>query len=867
LSNLNGISRYTPSLLARLCVGLLFAVPLVCPPPVQATEPAATDKAADEDAGAVHPEFTDEQVAFYRERVQPILERHCYKCHGPGEEPKSNFRLTTRSELLAGGEYGEAVYLEEPSASPLLTAVSYEELEMPPSGRLAVADVDVLRRWVEMGAPYPADKLEAADDEHGEGPLVDEEARNYWAYQPVARPEEPTVQDGDWVRNGIDSFIRARLEAANLEPAPPADRRTLARRVYYDLTGLPPTPDEMESFLSDTSPKAYERLVDRLLDSPQYGEKWGRHWLDVVRYAETDGYERDNAKPNVWRYRDYVIRAFNDDKPYDQFILEQLAGDELPEVTPDSLIATGFQRLGLWDDEPVDADQAYYDSLDDVVRTTGEVFLAMTVGCARCHDHKIDPMPQTDYYRLLAFFNNTYKNIKQLKYKKSAFTLNTQRVIATEAERAAHAEQVAAHKEELDRLKAELAEFDERVLAALSPPEQEDAKDAKVRRLLLAKRRPSVLSAEDNKRHEALAKQLKQLKKHKLPSLPTALAMKENGPQAPPTHVLIRGNVHAPGDEVQPGLPEVLGFDDPIVPEPPEDAESCGRRLALARWLIDPANPLTARVMVNRIWQHHFGRGIVSTPNDFGKAGTRPSHPRLLDWLAAEFVASGWRIKEMHRRMMLSSTYRMSSRASEAALAADPDNRLLSRFPLRRLTAEEIRDAILLTSGELNRKMGGPSVYTQIPSEVLASASRPEAAWGESSPDDQRRRSIYIHVKRSLVEPVLQTFDAADNQASCAARFVTTVPTQALTMLNSEFFNQQAALLARRLEREAGDDPASQVERAIRLALSREAEPDEIRRGVELLSGWQEDDQLFRKQALEQFCLMIYNLNEFVYID
>ncbi len=854
----------------RLCL----VVPIITPQRtvwvwwfVAACLVAMSGWAAEPDAAA-EPNFSQQQVAFYRQEVEPILQRHCYKCHGAVDDPKSHFRLTDRASILAGGDYGPAVLLDNPEESPLLTAVRYEELEMPPSGRLSDGEVEILARWVREGLPFPAERLMASERGHERhAAAVREEDRNYWAYQPVQRPDVPEVANTAWVRNPIDAFILARLEANGLRPAPMADGATLVRRVYYDLIGLPPTPEQIDAFLSDQSPGAYERLIDRLLASPQYGEKWGRHWLDVVRYGETNGYERDNPKPNVWRYRDYVIAAFNADKPYDRFVLEQIAGDELPDADADSWIATGFHRLGLWDDEPVDADQAYYDSLDDVVRTTAEAFLGMTIGCARCHDHKIDPIPQRDYYRLLAFFNNTFKDIRQLQFEKTAFTLNTQRVIASPEAQAAHRAQEQAHRQQLDQLSKEIAQWDERVFAALSPPEKEDAADAKVRRLLLAKYRPQVLSPDEVAQYDALVARLDALKNTRIPPLPEALVIRENGPTASPTHVLRRGSVHAPGEEVAPGFPEVLGFDDPPIPAPPPGAASCGRRLVLGRWLVDPRNPLTARVMVNRIWQHHFGRGIVRTPNDFGKAGRRPTHPKLLDWLASEFVARGWSIKSMHRLILTSSAYRMTSLASQDARAKDPTNDLFSHFNLRRLTAEEIRDTVLATTGRLNLKMGGPSVFTEIPAAVLAGASRPEAAWGKSPPQEQARRSIYIHVKRSLAEPVLRTFDSADSEASCAVRFTTTVPTQALTMLNGEFFNHRAGQFAERLRREAGPDPAAQIERAFRLALCRKPTSDERHRALALLEAWQTEDGLTAAEALRHFCLLIYNLNEFVYVD
>ena len=604
------------------------------------------------------------------------------------------------------------------------------------------------------------------------------QGRNLWSFRPVTRPALPVVKRSDWARNPIDAFILARLEADGLAPAPPAGKVALLRRAFYDLTGLPPTPADAEAYLADDSPHAFRRLVDRLLSSPQYGERWARHWLDLVRFAETNSFERDTVKPFAWRYRDYVIRALNDDKPYDQFIREQLAGDELDDVTADSIIATGFYRLGAWDDEPTDRLQARYDELDDIVTTTSQVFLGLTVNCARCHDHKLDPIPQKDYYRLLAFFHGVRPYGKSKK-------------------------------------------ADEGSILTPIP----DAKDA------------------------------------------WALSVKESGPQAPETFVLIRGNAHSKGKRVEPGFPTVLGAPDPVITRPATNPNSSGRRLALADWIVSATNPLTARVMVNRIWQYHFGRGIVRSPNNFGNVGDRPTHPKLLDWLASEFVARGWRLKAMHRLIMNSNAYRMASTGDAGNLERDPENNGFWRMDMRRLAAEEIRDSILAVNGRLNPKMGGPGVYPIIPASVLAGQSVPGAGWGKSPADERSRRSIYIHAKRSLITPILASFDAADTDSTCPVRFATTQATQALSMLNSAFINEAAAGLAQRLRNEAGDEPRRQVATALRLALSRQPVEREVERGVKLIASLQTENGMSAEQALNQFCLVVLNLNEFIYLD
>lgn len=810
-----------------------------------------------------------EDVEFFRSEVFPILKARCFKCHGGEAEIRGELRLTHREGVVEGGELGPAVDLESPSDSMLLEAINYDGLEMPPRGKLPEAEIAVLTRWVERGVPFDPD-LESEEPEENESKpahVVDDEARNHWAYRRLERPALPAVDDTQWVRTPIDRFVLARLEDAGFQPAPVADRVSLIRRAYFDLLGLPPTPEDVAMFVADDAPDAYERLIDRLLASPHYGEKWGRHWLDLVRYAETNGYERDGTKANAWRFRDYVIRSFNADMSYDQFVREQLAGDELEQVTHDSLIATGFYRLGIWDDEPVDADQAYYDSLDDVVVTSSQVFLAMTVGCARCHDHKIDPIPQRDYYRFMGFFHNTLRDIRQLEFEKSAFTLNTQQVIADIDEIAYHQQQKKKHESEIASLEQVIAGYEKDIEATFSPPEKEDAADKKTREALLRKKRKDALSAESLADYLATKQALAELRKHKLPPLPHALVIRENGPTAPETYVLIRGNAHAPGEEVEPGFPDVLGFDSPTIPTPPASAKSSGQRTALAEWIVSPENSLPARVIVNRVWQHHFGRGIARTTSDFGRFGELPTHPQLLDWLATEFRDGGWRMKALHRLMMLSSTYRMGTQGDPRAHEQDPTNDLLARFDLRRLTAEEVRDSVLATSGRLTRVFGGASVYSVIPEALLAGASRPDLAWGNSPPEDQTRRSVYVHVKRSVVEPVLATFDLADTDASCAVRFTSTVPTQALTMLNSDFFTSEASAFADRVRREVGSEPHEIAHRCLQLALGRTPTADEVDRGAELISAWQDEDGLTLEQATSYFALMVINLNEFIYLD
>ncbi|MFT5492474.1 MAG: hypothetical protein ACI8V5_002850 [Limisphaerales bacterium] len=808
-------------------------------------------------------------IAFFDSKVHPILEENCYRCHGAKDKLKGGLRLTSRNGLVEGGDSGSAINPGSLAESVFLQMLSYkdEHHEMPPDGKLPAEQIDILTKWVEMGAPFnPVREISGKAHKSAYNNKINDESRNYWAFRPVGQPQPPKVDNAAWSANPIDAYLYAELAAKGLKPNPPASRRALIRRAYYDLIGLPPTPAEVKAFENDRSPKAFGKIVDHLLTRPQYGEKWGRHWLDLVRYAETNGYERDNPKPEVWRYRDYVIRALNQDKPYDRFVREQLAGDEFTEPTADGIIATGFQRLGIWDDEPVDADQAYFDSLDDVVSVSGQAFLGLTIGCCRCHDHKIDPLPQADYYRMTAFFNNTFNNSQQRKFKKSTFTLNTTTVIASPAARAEHDRRVRALREEMKERSTKLEGFEKRIFATFSNPEKEDAADKRTRELLMKQKSREALGPKERKKYIELKKEFESLKARKAPPLARALAIKENGPTAPEAFVLIRGNAHVPGDKVVPGFPQVLGLKDPVIPTPPKGAQSSGRRTVLADWIVSKDNPLTARVMANRIWQFHFGRGIVRSPSNFGQNGVAPTHPKLLDWLARDFMNQGWSIKKMHRRMMLSKAYQMSSAANEAALKADPQNNLFWRFDMRRLTAEEIRDSIINLTGKLNLKQGGPSIYTEMPAEVLATASRPDKAWGTSSETERNRRSVYVHIKRSLNEPMLKAFDQADSDSPCAVRFATTVPTQSLTMLNSKLVNDSAEDLGDRL-RATSKDPREQVRTGLSLAFCRDATNDEIKAGLALIDELQTDAELDQKHALDRFCLMVLNLNEFVYLD
>ena len=816
--------------------------------------------AAEDAEASPQPEASD--LAYFESDVLPILSQQCFRCHS-GAEPKGGLDLTVRAHLIKGGDSGPAVDLDDPAASLLLEAVNYESYEMPPTGKLAPKQIATLTDWVKRGLPMP-DHVEIADEGHGE-PQVNETTKNHWAFRPVEQPPVPQPSAADWVANPIDAFVLARLEEAGLEPNPPADRGTLVRRLYYDLLGLPPTPEQVRAFVEDDSPDAWERLVEELLDSPHYGEHWGRYWLDLVRYAESNSFERDNPKPFVWKYRDYVIRSFNDDKPYDRFLMEQIAGDELDEVTPETIIATGFYRLGLWDDEPADPLLAFYDGLDDIVTTTSQGFLGLSMNCCRCHSHKLDPLPQADYYRFLAFF----RNVKHygVRSDESVYEASIRSIASPEEQQRFQAE-LEAYNARVQELRGQLDAIEATIEPKLKGGERDDFKRDSQRQRVIRKHIGDLITRKAFQEYAAIRKEWTDLRNHPPRSASQALCVKENGVDCPPTHVLLRGNPHVPGDVVEPAFPEVLTAPAPQI-VPPAHGESSGRRRALAEWITSPENPLAARVMVNRIWQWHFGRGLVRTPNNFGLQGERPTHPLLLDWLAAEFVNRGWSIKAMHRLILHSNTYRMSSQGREEPLAADPQNNLLWRFDMRRLRAEEIRDSILAVNGSLTlEKMYGPSIYVKIPEAVLAGQSRPGQGWGETPLPDRNRRSVYIHIKRSLPVPILAAFDSADTDFTCPVRFATTQPTQALGMLNSDFLNEQAAEFAAYLTKQVPDgDRRKQVRLALQRTMHRPATDAETDRGVELIGQLQSEHGLSEEAALKYFCLMALNLNEFVYLD
>lgn len=694
----------------------------------------------------------------------------------------------------------------------------------------------------------------------------DEKETTAWAYASPRCPTLPAVRQREWVANPIDAFILAKLEAKGLAPSRGADKLTLLRRVTFNLIGLPPTLAEQEAFLADTSPNAYEKVVDRLLASPHYGEHCAQPWLDLVRYAETDGFKADDYRPSAHLYRDYVIRALNADLPYDRFIRQQLAGDELEPDNPDALIATGFNRL--WPDEynAANLEQRRQEILDDVVEVTGAAFLGLTVGCARCHDHKFDPISQRDYYQLQAHFAPMRARDDMLAVGPREQQRYRERMAAWEsATREVRAEMSEISSSVRDKGRAQaLEKFRPEIQEAVRTPEDKRTPYQQVIALMAesqlrlgAETAMSKMPADKKKHYEELSKQLAAAGPKPTSPSPPIMAVSDIRRGIPPTHLLAGGDWRKPRKEVQPGFLEVLRPAVADVPPTPR-GESTGRRAARAVWLTQPNHPLTARVMVNRLWQQHFGVGIVATPSDFGSQGDPPTHPELLDWLAVEFMEHGWSLKHMHRLMVTSATYRQTSLLDPAnpALKVDRENKLLWHSRRQRLEGETLRDAMLAVSGELNSRPFGPSARPKLPEKISNYAWKPDAR-----PGDQNRRSIYVFAKRNMRYPLFDAFDLPDMHNSCARRSKTTTAPQALLLMNGDFTLERAHHLCDRLPAE-GDDGVF-VATAYRLAWGRTASEEEIAAGIRFL---QRQKKLTASARID-FCHALLNANEFLYVD
>jgi mono/diheme cytochrome c family protein len=770
-------------------------------------------------SGADLPAAADRPIDFARD-VRPIFAQACASCHGAAKQ-RGGLRLDAAAAAMRGGDRGPAITPGDAAYSRLLLAVSGldPDLKMPPAGKpqLTAEQIGVLRAWIDQGAKWPKDETVA-------GPAAAHS--DHWAFQPPKRGTPPDVTDKDWCRNDIDRFVLARLDQEKIAPSPEADRVTLIRRLSLDLLGLPPSPKEVDAFVADQAPDAYEKLVDRLLASPAYGERWGRHWLDLARYADSDGYEKDTGRPYAWRYRQWVIEALNRNLPYDEFVVEQLAGDLLPNATLDQKIATGFHRNTLSNHEGgVDQEQFRVEACVDRVNTTAEVFMGLTLGCARCHDHKYDPFSQREYYELFAFFDGDVEaNIpapqpgeeEEFRKRKAEYD-NKLADFQARIDDYRKTQQPAAQADWEAGLKlSDVRMFPAAVQTALLvEPAKRDAAQAKAVADQYAKINPLLVE---------LNKELAEHQKT-APELTQAQTLALGPPRK--THLMIRGDFLRPGVEVTPDAPAVL---------PPLAKPKDGRltRLDLARWLVGPDNPLTARVAVNWMWSKYFGRGLVATPEDFGTQGEKPSHPELLDWLATELVRQKWDQKAMHKLIVCSATYRQSSKARPDLAQRDPLNVLLARQARTRLEAEILRDEALASSGLLVEKIGGPSVRPPQPAGISELTYAGSASWVESVGPDRYRRGMYTWFQRTSPYPMLTTFDAPDANLACVRRDRTNTPLQALTLLNNTVFVECAQALGRRMMREEKGGTEARLRYGFRLCVSREPTAGEQERLAKL---------------------------------
>jgi hypothetical protein len=765
-----------------------------------------------------------EDVAYFENEVRPLLVKSCFRCHGPTKQ-QGSLRLDSRAAILQGGDSGPAAVANKPADSLFLKALKHDgDLKMPPKGKLADEQIAVLTRWVEMGLPWSAEGGPVGL--RTGGPITDKD-RQFWSFRPVVRPAVPTVRDASWPATDIDRFILARLETDGLKVAPTADRRTLLRRVTFDLIGLPPTPEETEAFVADASPTAFEKVVDRLLASPHYGERWGRHWLDVVRYADTAGETADYPAPFAYRYRNWVIDAFNRDLPYDEFVRQQIAGDLLAAQGPreqyaDKVIATGYlaisRRFGF------DPENYQHLTIQDTIDTTGQAFLGLTVGCARCHDHKFDPINRTDYYALYGIFDSTRYAFPGSEQKKRPYDMVA---LVPPSEMAPLKGPFDAR---LAALTAEIKNLEQEKKTAGEP--------AAVDRALAEKRRE----------HAALATQ---------GPYDVAYAVQEG--KAHNARIHKRGEPADLGDEVPRRFLDVLGGEK--VPG------SGSGRLELAQWLSRPENPLTARVMVNRIWQHHFGVGLVASPNDFGARGRAPTHPELLDYLAARFMADGWSIKALHRQIVLSQVYQTVERADGKAAELDPENRLLSHSRRHRLDAEALRDSLLVLGGRLDRSPGGAHPFPPVDQWQYTQ----HAPFAAVYPTD--RRSVYLMTPRLRRHPFLALFDGPDANATTPQRGETTVPTQALFLMNDPFVHEMAVGFATRLLTTEADETA-RVRRAFEMALGRppaETEVQDVGQFLQVYRARLKTEGVAEKEidakSWAALARALFARNEFLFVD
>lgn len=919
---------------------------------------------------------TDDPLTFFEKQVRPVLVANCAKCHS-AKVKMAELDLTTAEGFAQGGESGPLVNKDKPEESRLLKVIGYEDkLKMPPAGKLKAEEITALIAWVKLGAPWPNAKAETvaaagnAKWANRSTREFTEEEKKFWAFQPMTSPAVPKVKNAAWVKTPIDAFILAKLDEKNLPPAPAANKLTLLRRATYDLTGLPPTEKEIADFLADNAPNAFEKVVDRLLDSPRYGEKWGRHWLDVARYADSTGNDEDHRYPHAWRYRDYVIEAFNRDLPYNQFVREQIAGDLLPatngqEVNRRGIIATGFLALGAKAIAQQDKKKMLYDVYDEQVEVTSKAFLGLTLACARCHNHKFDPLLTKDYYALTGIFASTRSFNKPLEFVSEALT----KPLVSKADFKRYQEELQRHQAAEKKLRLELSEIiDQRkqarsraltmrmadyMLAAREvyqnkaeteatanargldpkilqqwgdylkpggPPRQHllewyEAKDpvtvaqayqqrfsdrlakwlvkveewrARYQKALAENRslpdKPDFVEGEDRFFHEVylakkgplsiddadqhklgptewpevqrLKKELEELKK-KAPQEPDMACAVEDGEQVV-QQVFIRGDYHNPGEDAPKATPAILAFHT----KQPQFNQGSGRR-EFAEWLTQPEHPLTARVMANRLWLWHFGEGLVRTPDNFGVMGERPTHPELLDYLAGEFVKQGWSIKAVHRLLMNSTAYQMTSEIAPQSLTVDPENRLFSRFPRRRLNVEEMRDGLLAIDGTLDLTTGG----TLQTGKGTDSENDPKRL--SINPEQIKRRSVYVPLRRANLPTLLNLFDFGDATAMTGKRQLTNVATQALFWMNSEFLTERSRNLAQALLADKTLDDAARSRTAYLKILNRHANAEEIAQASAYLVSFKQKfaGEAAELQAWQSLCRVLMASNEFIYVD
>ena len=912
------------------------------------------------------------EIQFFESKVRPLLAAKCYSCHS-GAAKMGGLDLSTAEGLHRGAASGPIVTRDNPEASHLLEVIGYQEkIKMPPSGRLSDQEIADVTTWVKMGTPWPGAGPAQTSNSVKSGSAMQQ---TYWWSKSPRKVEPPTARDTSWARNPVDRFILAKLEEKGLKPAPPAVKQALLRRATYDLTGLPPTPQEVRDFLADNSPDAFAKVVDRLLASPRYGERWGRHWLDVARYADSNGLTNDRPYPHAWRYRDYVIGAFNRDLPYDQFVMEQIAGDLLPPgpgelVNKNGIIATGFLAIGPKPFVEQDKVRMVYDAVDEQIDTTSRAFLGLTVSCARCHDHKFDAISAKDYYSMAAIFASTRtfgqveepsrphqaplvpadefrpyeehlkkiaakqrgivsfielaveRHRENLRPKLAAYMKSSWRVAKGETADTVTADAVLdaailkkwvayfqakgpevglrPHLDEwinarVDNLDAVIASYEKRYEAGARRWKEQWAAWDKEVEAVVAKgltpipRPPFIADSPDDRffsdvgfdagpfgipvqgrekllpegerqQLAALRKEVEGLRKSGPPEPPMASAVAEGEPVIQRVH--LRGNYKNIGEEAPPGFPRLLTGGNP-----PQIAKGSGR-LELAKWLARPDHPLTARVMANRIWQWHFGAGLTPTANNFGKQGEAPTHPELLDYLAAQFVESGWSIKAMHRLIMLSSAYQMSSSAAAGSMKADPANRLLTRFERRRLTIEEIRDSMLAMDGSVDMKMGG----TLVSSGPMSTQDEGGPSTASRDPMQSTRRTVYLPLRRANLLPLLSLFDFGDAATSSEGRMSTNVAPQALFMLNSDFVDQRAKAMATKLLSEA-TAPREFIARSYLTVTGREPEADELAEAADYLAKAAErlapngTDEEKRIRAAHSWSRLLLQSNEFIYVD